>query len=65
MENTISIGLAVDELLANDVKPSEIRLEDNELIILNDNRWEENFSLGSIVNGMISIEALERWGIPV
>ena len=65
MENTISIGLAVDELLANDVKPSEIRLEDNELIILNDNRWEENFSLGRIINGMISIEALERWGIPV
>jgi len=65
MENTISIGLAVDELLANDVKPSEIRLEDNELIILNDNRWEENFSLGRITNGMISIKALERWGIPV
>ncbi len=61
----ISIGLAVDELLANDVKPSEIRLEDNELIILNDNRWEGDFSLGSIVNGMISIKALERWGIPV
>ncbi len=65
MENTISIGLAVDELLANDVKPSEIRLEDNELIILNDNRWEGDFSLGRIVNGMISIEALGRWGIPV
>ena len=65
MENTISIGLAVDELLANDVKPSEIRMEDNELIILNDNRWEGDFSLGRIINGMIDIKALERWGIPV